>query len=107
MITIHVINYDGQKTQLEIPINLNLSLMEVLKAAGFPVLAACGGIALCATCAVDILSGAQCLAPAIDQELDMLDILPGTNEATRLACQLRLGPEMDGMVIRLAGQDHE
>jgi len=81
--------------------------MELLKAAGYPVLATCGGIALCATCAIEILSGGQYLAPAIDQELDMLDMLPESIDAMRLACQLRLGPEMDGMVIRLAGQDHE
>lgn len=107
MITIHIIDYNGQKTSLDMPINLNLSLMEVLKAGGYPVLAACGGIALCATCAVDILSGGQRLAVAIDQELDMLDLLPESNETTRLACQLRLGPEMDGMVIQLAGKDYE
>jgi len=107
MISIHIIDYAGQETLLEIPISLNLSLMEVLKVGGYPVLATCGGIALCATCAVEILSVGQLLTPAGDQELDMLDILPGGNEKIRLACQLRLGPEMDDMVIRLAGQDHE
>lgn len=104
MITIHIIDYNGQKTSLDIPINLNLSLMEVLKAGGYPVLAACGGIALCATCAIDILSGNENLSPAGDQELDMLDLLPQSTAATRLGCQIRLRPEMDGMVIRILSE---
>ncbi|HWZ35971.1 MAG TPA: 2Fe-2S iron-sulfur cluster-binding protein, partial [Mucilaginibacter sp.] len=76
-------------------------------AEGHPLIGACGGIALCATCAVSVLSGAEKLAPAMDQELDMLDLLPESKEAIRLACQIRLGPEMDGMIIKMAGQDKE
>lgn len=105
MITIHIIHQDGCKDKLEIPTNLNLSLMEVLRASSYPLLGTCGGIALCATCAVDVLSGIESLLPAIDQELDMLDTLPESNNTTRLACQIRLGPEMDGMVIRMNGTD--
>jgi 2Fe-2S ferredoxin len=103
MITIVIIGRDGYREQLEVPININLSLMEVLRAAGYPVPGTCGGIALCATCAVDVLSGNENLSPALDQELDMLDTLPESNGDTRLACQIRLGPALDGMVIRLNG----
>lgn len=103
MATIYVISADGRKDKLEIPVNMNLSLMEVLRANEYPIPGTCGGIALCATCAIDVLSGEDNLSPAGDQELDMLDTLPETNSTTRLACQIRLGPEMDGMTIRIAG----
>jgi ferredoxin len=46
----------------------------------------CGGIAFCATSAVDILSGNENLSQTGDQELDMLDTLPESNGSTRLAC---------------------
>jgi 2Fe-2S ferredoxin len=107
MITIYIVHPDGRQDQLEIPVSLNLSLMEVLRAGGHPLIGTCGGIALCATCAVDVLSGLEKLTPALDQELDMLDMLPGSKETTRLACQIRLGPEADGMVIKMVGQDKE
>lgn len=105
MILIYIEQPDGRQEKLEIPLTLNLSLMEVLRAAQYPVLGTCGGIALCATCAVEVLAGGQNLLPAMDQELDMLDMLPEGTAATRLACQIRLGPELDGMVIRMSGQD--
>ncbi|MGN6639501.1 MAG: 2Fe-2S iron-sulfur cluster-binding protein [Mucilaginibacter sp.] len=105
MITIYIVHPDGTRDDLELPTGLNMSLMEVLRANGYPILATCGGIALCATCAIEVLSGGGHLLPAMDQELDMLDILPDSNEATRLACQIRLSPALDGMVIRLAGND--
>lgn len=105
MITIHVVHPDGHHDSVEIPTGLNMSLMEVLRANGYPILATCGGIALCATCAIEVLSGIENLLPAMDQELDMLDILPDSNESMRLACQIRLSPALDGMVIRLVGND--
>jgi len=96
-------NPDDSQYHLEVPVNINLSLMEVLRAGGYPIPGTCGGIALCATCAVDVLRGTENLTPADDQELDMLDTLPETADTTRLACQIRVGREMDGMVIRIVG----
>lgn len=105
MITIYIVHPDGTRDDLELPTDLNMSLMEVLRANGYPILATCGGIALCATCAIEVLSGSKHLLPAMDQELDMLDTLPDSNGSIRLACQIRLSPALDGMVIRLAGND--
>ena len=50
--------------------------MEVLKASDYTILATCGGMALCATCHVQVLEGLDQLPPAQDAELDMLDTLP-------------------------------
>lgn len=79
--------------------------MEALKAAGYDILATCGGIALCATCHVKVLKGMDELSPANDQELDMLEMLPDSDSFSRLACQLRINTEMDGMIFRIASQD--
>jgi len=101
MITIFIADSDGDPKELAAPCNLNLSLMEMLRAAGYTIPATCGGIALCATCRVQVLKGAERLPAAGDQELDMLDTLPDTDSFSRLACQLRISPEMDGMIFRL------
>jgi 2Fe-2S ferredoxin len=105
MITIYIVHPDDTRDDLKLPTGLNMSLMEVLRANGYPILATCGGIALCATCAIEVLSGGEHLLPAMDQELDMLDTLPDSNESIRLACQIRLSSALDGMVIRLVGND--
>ncbi|HCN83025.1 MAG TPA: ferredoxin [Sphingobacteriaceae bacterium] len=105
MIKITVENREGETAALEIPCNLNLSLMEALKAAGYDILATCGGLALCATCHVKVLKGTETLPPAGDQELDMLEMLPDAGPLSRLACQLRINEDMDGMIFRIANQD--
>lgn len=101
MIKIKIEDRNNEIRELEIPSDINLSLMEVLRAAGYNILATCGGIALCATCRVEIIEGAENLSPAVDQELDMLDTLPDCTSATRLACQLRLNRAMNGLFLRI------
>lgn len=101
MITITVLGADGQEAALEAPTDMGLSLMEFLKASEYDVLATCGGMALCATCCVDILEGGNQLPEIEDAEADMLDTLPNLLPESRLACQLRLSPEMDGLKLKL------
>lgn len=101
MITITIEDRNGKQAALEIPTDMDLSLMEILKAAEYDILATCGGIALCATCQVQVIKGAEQLPPPGDQELDMLDSLPYTDGHNRLSCQLRINKEMDGMIFRI------
>jgi 2Fe-2S ferredoxin len=79
--------------------------MEVLKASDYNILATCGGMALCATCHVQVLDGEENLPPANDTELDMLDTLPNATSESRLACQIRLSPRMEGSVFRILGEE--
>src|SRR5690606_28047046 len=101
--TIHIIveNQQGEIQELEVPTGINLSLMEVLKASEYDILATCGGMALCATCHIEELSGIEQLEPLSDAELDMLDTLPDAGERSRVACQLRLAPSVNGLKMRV------
>jgi len=103
IITIQIEDRDGSTQAVEIPTDINLSLMEILKASDYEILATCGGMALCATCHVEILAGAESLHEPADQELDMLDTLPDADDNSRLACQLRLTNENDGLSIKIKG----
>ena len=100
MISIYIENETG-RNKVEVPTDMQLSLMEVLKAAEYPVLATCGGMAICATCHVEVLEGDHDLKEATDAELDMLDTLPEVSDSSRLACQMPITDEMDGMVVRI------
>ncbi|MFZ4260710.1 2Fe-2S iron-sulfur cluster-binding protein [Sphingobacterium sp. HJSM2_6] len=102
-IKILVEDRDGQIQEVEVPTDINLSLMEILKASEYDILATCGGMALCATCHVAVIEGLETLAAASDQELDMLDTLPDATEHSRLACQLRLNQNQEGLHIRILG----
>lgn len=87
-ITIIVQEPDGHEVSLEAPTDMGLSLMELLKASEFDVLATCGGMALCATCCVDILEGEENLGDIGDDEYAMLDTLPDLLPNSRLSCQI-------------------
>ncbi|MFN8407047.1 MAG: 2Fe-2S iron-sulfur cluster-binding protein [Sphingobacteriaceae bacterium] len=104
MITITIEDRNGEKQAIEVPTDVNLSLMELLKASDYPILATCGGIALCATCHVQVLEGYDELPPAGNEEMDMLDTLPDAAFDSRLACQLRISEEMNGMIFRICGE---
>ena len=99
-ITIYVEEADGNFRTVEAPTDMGLSLMEVLKASEYPIAATCGGMALCASCHIEVLEG-QDFMEATDVELDMLDTLPVVSDSSRLACQMRLNDGMDGLRIRL------
>jgi len=101
LISISVEGHDGIKRTVEIPSDINLNLMEVLKASEYNIAATCGGMALCATCHVEILKGQADLNEPTSAELDMLDTLPSITANSRLACQIRIRPEMSGLSVRL------
>lgn len=101
MITFSVEDHTGQVQTLELPGDINLSLMEVLKASDYPIAATCGGMALCATCHLEVLSGGDQLPAPGDAELDMLDTLPNATAQSRLACQIRLSENLQGACFAL------
>lgn len=104
LITINVVHSNGEEASLEAPTDMGLSLMELLKANEYDVLATCGGMALCATCCVDILSGLENLPEMSDDEYAMLDTLPDLLPNSRLACQIKLNTAIDGLKLKLHGQ---
>jgi 2Fe-2S ferredoxin len=104
-IKIKVQDYSGNIQELEAPTDMGLSLMEFLKANEYPILATCGGMALCATCHVKVENGFDALNEPSDDEMDQLDVLPNAEYNSRLACQLRLNPDMDGLMVRLAADE--
>ncbi|MEP6793536.1 MAG: 2Fe-2S iron-sulfur cluster-binding protein [Saprospiraceae bacterium] len=101
MISIEVIDREGQSHQVEAPTDMGLSLMEVCKIAELPVEGTCGGMALCASCHVYVISDHQ-LKERSDAEEDMLDKAFFVNESSRLACQIRITEQLDGLKIELA-----
>ncbi|MCH5520376.1 2Fe-2S iron-sulfur cluster-binding protein [Pseudomonas syringae] len=65
----------------------------------------CGGACACATCHVYVSDDwKEKLQLAEVMESDMLEYAFEPNASSRLSCQLRITPEMDGLVIRVPTQ---
>lgn len=97
---------EGNRREMEIPTDISMSLMEVLKGEGYPILATCGGMALCATCHVQVLEGFGQLGEPNPDEADMLDTLPHLTSSSRLSCQIKVQKLNDGMIFRVLGEDN-
>jgi 2Fe-2S ferredoxin len=79
------------------------SVMEILRDAGLPIAAECGGACACATCHVYVTGGWFEKLPArSDAEIDMLDMALAVEENSRLSCQLTCAPELDGIKVTIA-----
>lgn len=103
-VTIFVVNEAGEKEPVVAPTDMALSLMEVLKGSGYDIEARCGGMALCATCHVEVLNERE-LTPQNDDELDMLDTVPNITDTSRLGCQIKITEETDGLEVRILGEE--
>jgi ferredoxin len=98
-ITIYVITNDQEKA-LKIPLGISMSLMEALKAYDEPVAGTCGGMALCASCQIEILdNGFEKTGNISEDEGNLLDSLPEYHAFSRLACQIRITEAIDGLRI--------
>ena len=102
-ISINIQNSDESVTRLEAPTDMGLSLMEFLKGNDYDILATCGGMALCATCHVEVISGFAQLPNISDDEYAMLDTLPNITKTSRLSCQLRLSESINNITIKILG----
>lgn len=100
-INITVIDREGVEHSFTVPTDMNLNLMEVCKGYELPVEGICGGMAMCASCQVYILSEEH-FGERNDDEEAMLDEAYFVEENSRLGCQIPITPELEGVKVRLA-----
>ena len=103
MIRISFETTDGPTTRAEAEPGDNL--LRVAQAAGMPLEGTCEGQMACATCHVILPpEWFASLPPASDDEEDMLDLASGACRTSRLACQIELRADHDGMVVRIPAE---
>ena len=80
------------------------TVMEILRDAGLPITAECGGACACATCHVYVDGGwYEKLSGPSDAETDMLDMALAVEANSRLSCQITCAPELDGLKLSVIG----
>lgn len=101
IIHITVVDREGVEHQLEAPTDMSLNMMEVCKSYELPVEGTCGGMALCASCHMYVLSD-HSLPDKSEDEEDMLDQAFFVRDNSRLGCQIKIASELDGFCVELA-----
>lgn len=98
---IYVIDHQGTEHTLEALEGWRV--MEIIRDWGLKIKAECGGACACATCHVYVDPSWQGkLLPPTEEELDMLDTVPGYEDTSRLSCQILMSEALDGLRVRLA-----
>ena len=96
-----VIDRDEKTHKLEA--DEGLVLMEIIRDAGLPIEAACGGCAACATCHVYVDKEWQPkLNPIEEDEESMLDQTFEVKNNSRLSCQIEYKKELNGIKLKIA-----
>lgn len=100
--SIFVTDLDG--VEHKIPALEGWPIMEIIRDAGLPIKAECGGACSCATCHVYIDEAwLKKLYPQRDDEIDMLDEAFAVDEKrSRLSCQILFEEKLDGLKVLFA-----
>jgi 2Fe-2S ferredoxin len=101
-ITIYIKEKEQEIKKFLLPNDPSYSLMELMRAVELPVPGTCGGIALCASCHIYVLSEHN-LSIANEEEISLLDSLPNSKNNSRLSCQLRINESLNNLIIEIAG----
>ncbi len=101
MAKITYIEFDGTPHEVDVP--SGLSVMEGAVDANIPgIEAECGGMCSCATCHVYVdPAWFEAIGAPEHIERDMLECVLDLEETSRLSCQIEVGDELDGLVVRL------
>ena len=63
------------------------SILNTALSAGIDMEHSCGGVCACSTCHIIVRQGLDSCNESTDDEEDMLDLAPGLEPQSRLACQ--------------------
>lgn len=106
MIRVRFVGTDGATR--EVLANPGDRLLEVAQNDGQPLEGTCEGQMACSTCHVIIdPQDFPRLPPAVEDEEDMLDLALGASRTSRLACQILLTPDLDGLTVRMPPQHRD
>ena len=103
------ITYRSHKgAERTLDVDIGLSVMEgAIRNDVEGIDADCGGACACATCHVYVdESWIDRLQPATEMERSMLDFAENVHDNSRLSCQIRVTPELDGLTVTTPESQH-
>lgn len=103
-VTIKITDRDGATHEVQAPTDMNMNIMELVRAyelAPEGTIGICGGMAMCASCQCYILNDVA-LPEKNDGEEAMLSEAFHVKSNSRLGCQIHITDELDGLELELA-----
>tara|TARA_B100000886_G_scaffold328794_1_gene277521 strand:+ start:179 stop:493 length:315 start_codon:yes stop_codon:yes gene_type:complete len=100
-VKITVIDREGVAHPLDAPTDMAMNIMEVCKAFELPVDGICGGMAMCASCQLYVLSDHELVEKSPDEEAMLSEALH-VKENSRLGCQIPVDEKLEGLKVELA-----
>lgn len=104
-INLKITDREGVTHDVMAPTDMSMNLMEVMRSyelAEEGTIGVCGGMAMCASCQVYIISGAENLQEMGDEEDAMLGEAFHVKDNSRLGCQIHISEEIDGLEVEMA-----
>lgn len=104
-INVTIVDRNGEKHELEAPTDMNMNVMELVRAyelAPEGTIGICGGMAMCASCQCYVQSPELELPEMSMEEEDMLDQAFYVKDNSRLGCQIYLNNKLEGLILELA-----
>lgn len=104
-INLKITDRNGDTHEVVAPTDMSMNLMEVIRSyelADEGTIGVCGGMAMCASCQVYVVDGAEKLQEMGDEEEAMLSEAFYVQEDSRLGCQIHITPEIDGLEVAIA-----
>ncbi len=100
---LHILCIDRDGAEHRLPALEGWRVMEIIRDAGLPLKAECGGALQCATCHVYVdPAWTDRLVDKSDEEDEMLDQAFLVKPTSRLSCQILMREDLDGLRVTLA-----
>ena len=94
---------DGHGVEHVVEAQDGWTVMEIIRDAGLPIKAECGGSCVCATCHVLVDDEWFAKLPEkSEEEIDMLDLALEVFDTSRLSCQIEFDKSLDGLKVKIA-----
>jgi 2Fe-2S ferredoxin len=103
-ITIKITDREGVLHEIQAPTDMAMNLMEVVRSyelAPEGTIGVCGGMAMCASCQCYVKSDHELPEMETDEDMMLAEAFH-VEDNSRLGCQIRITPELDGLEVELA-----
>ncbi len=103
-VTIYITNRNGVKHEVQAPTDMNMNVMELIRAyelAEEGTVGVCGGMAMCASCQCYIQNDVISLERNPDEEA-MLWEAYHVKDNSRLGCQIHISEDLAGLELEIA-----
>lgn len=103
-ITVKITDREGVVHAVEAPTDMNMNIMELVRAyelAPEGTIGVCGGMAMCASCQCYINSDHELPEKTPDEDAMLWEAF-NVKDNSRLGCQIQLTNDLDGLELELA-----